>query len=449
MTGGCIMNMAKAEKYVMPRRQVFFAVVASLLLGACSDWWGDNPDPPLPGKRISVLFHQKTLLPDPELRKTEILLPAPAVNPEWPQPGGYANHAMHHLAINDSIKRVWSVSAGAGSNNEERFVDTPVVADGKVFVMDSQTQVGAFDAKTGKELWQVNLTPEDENDGHIGGGVTYNRGRVFATTGFAQVIALNANNGSEIWRRNVGAPIRSAATVRGGRVFVVSLDNKLHVLKASNGETLWTNTGISEVASLLGGSSPAVDSGVVVVPYSSGELVALKVENGRVLWTDSLSSARRMRSSSRISQIRGLPVIDRGRVFAVSYGGVMVSIDLRTGQRIWDQEIGSLGSPWVAGEYVFVLTNEAEIIALSRSDGRIYWVRGLPRFGDLENNKDPIIWTGPVLADNRLIVAGSQGQVLTVSPYTGDFLGKVELSDGVSVPPVIANRSLYFMSDNA
>ncbi|MEE8392938.1 MAG: PQQ-binding-like beta-propeller repeat protein [Rhodospirillales bacterium] len=430
-------------------RPIIFLVPLIVLLGACDRWWGDKDDPPLPGKRISVLLHQRALAPDPKLAGEEILLPAPFVNSEWPQPGGYPNHAMHHIDINEFLDFAWSTDVGTGSDEEERFVGSPVVADGKVFVMDAQTRVGAFDAENGRRLWQVELTPDDEDDGHISGGVAYNKGRVYATTGFAQVIALDAETGAEIWRRSFGAPVRSAPTVRGGRVFVLSLDNKLNVLRASNGETLWTHSGLTETASLLGASSPAVDSGVVVVPYSSGELVALKVENGRVLWTDSLSSTRRVGGSTVLSHIRGLPVIDRGRVFALSYGGVMVSIDLRTGQRIWDKQIGGLSTPWVAGDYIFVLTRDSEVVSLSRKDGRIHWVQVLPRFEDEEDKEDPITWTGPILAGDRLIIAGTNGQVVAVSPYTGDYLGRVELSDGVSVAPVIANRRLYFMTDDA
>ena len=315
--------------------------------------------------------------------------------------------------------------------------------------MDTATNVSAFVAETGARLWEAELTPEEEEDGHIGGGLAYESGRVVVTTGFAQVIALDAATGAEIWRRDIGSPMRTPPTLRGGRVFAVTVDNKLNVLDAANGDTLWTHTGIAEIASILGGGSPAVDGGVVVVPYSSGELVALKVENGRVLWTDSLAAVRRTDVVSTLAHIRGRPIIDRGRVIAISHGGLMVAIDLRSGRRIWNKEIGGLESPWVVGNYIYVMSNDGELICLSRDDGRVHWVRPLPRWDDPKNKRDPILWSGPILVSDRLVVAGSKGEALAISPYSGQILGRVEMPDNVSVTPIAANGSVYFLSDNA
>ncbi len=425
---------------------------ALALLNACGlmdTVFADEEEVRLPGERISVLKHERALKPDPKVADAKILLPKPSVNASWPQSGGYANHAMHHISVGEVLKPVWTADIGEGADDEMRIVGAPIVAGGRVFAMDAETTVSAFDAKAGELLWEVELTPEDEDDGHISGGIAYEGGRIFVATGFAQVITLDAGDGSEIWRQTVAGPMRSAPTVRGGRVFVVTVDNKLHALDAVNGGSLWTHTGITEVASLLGGGSPAVGGGVVVVPYSSGELVALKVENGRLLWADSLASARRSAAVSTLSHIRGRPVIDRGRVFALSTGGLMVAIDLRTGRRIWDREIGGLESPWVVGNYLFVLSNDSELACLSRRDGRIYWVRALPRYEDEEDKEDPIVWSGPILAGDRLILAGSHGAVLSVSPYTGKILGSEEMDDGIPVSPVAADRTVYFLSDDA
>lgn len=425
---------------------------ALALLNACGlidTVFPDDEKVHLPGERISVLLHERALKPDPKVADAKILLPKPSVNASWPQSGGYANHAMHHIAVGEVLKPLWTADIGEGADDETPIIDAPIVAGGRVFAMDAETTVSAFDAKTGKLLWEAELTPDDEDDGHISGGIAYEGGRIFVATGFAQVIALDAGDGSEIWRQTVGSPLRSAPTVRGGRVFAVTVDNKLHALDAVNGGSLWTHTGITEIASLLGGGSPAVDGGVVVVPYSSGELVALKVENGRRLWADSLASARRSVAVSTLSHIRGRPVIDRGRVFALSTGGLMAAIDLRTGRRIWDREIGGLESPWVAGNYIFVLSNDSELVCMSRRDGGIYWVRALPRYEDEKDKEDPIVWSGPILAGDRLILAGSHGAVLSVSPYTGRILGTEDMPDGIPVAPVAANGSVYFLSNDA
>ncbi len=429
---------------------IAMALASALSLGGCEDtWFGGDEEDPLPGKRISVLVHSRDLEPDPAAATKEILLPAPTINDAWPQAGGYPNHAMHHIKVGAALERAWKTDIGAGSDDENRIVSSPVVADGKVFVVDSESTVSAYDAKDGDELWRKDLTARSEDDGHISGGLAWNNGTVYVSTGFGGIAALDAKTGKPRWTRVLDGPIRSAPSVRGGRIFVITVENKLHALSAKNGRTLWTHGGITEIASLLGGASPAVDQGVVVAPYSSGEIVALSVENGRVIWTDSLGSVKRTDVVSTLSHIRGRPIIDRGLVFALSHGGFTVAIDLRSGRRVWEREVGGPESPWIAGDYLFLLTNNQELVCLSRRSGAIHWVTPLPRWEDEEEQEGPILWTGPMLASDRLIIANSEGTAMAISPYTGRILGEVDMPDGVTVPPVAAKGRLYFLTDDA
>ena len=424
-------------------------LMAVALTGCGSDFFGQNEAPPLPGKRISILTQQRSIEPDSSAAGHKIVLPAPVPNKDWPQAGGYANHAMHHMRVGKALQERWSISVGRGTNDEERLMAQPIVAANTLFSMDSETIISAYNLKDGAEIWSVELTPKEEDDDYINGGLAYENGKVFATTGFGQVIAVAAKTGKILWRRNVGAPARSAPTARGNRVFAITVTNKLFALNSETGAVLWTHSGIEEATNLLGGGSPAVDSGVIVAPYSSGELVALKVENGQELWADSLAGTRRGAASSTLGTIRGRPIIDRGIVFAISNSGQFAAINLRTGRRIWERPVGGIESPWIAGDYLFVISNNTDLLALSRLNGRIFWVTALPEWEDPEDREGKITWTGPILASDRLIVAGSTGEALSVSPYSGKVLGKVEMPDSVSISPIVVQDSLLFLSDDA
>jgi outer membrane protein assembly factor BamB len=128
---------------------------------------------------------------------------------------------------------------------------------------------------------------------------------------------------------------------------------------------------------------------------------------------------------------------------------MMVCIDLRSGQRVWEREIGGLESPWVAGPVVYALSNNQELIALNRDTGRIYWVTPLQRWEDEKDKEDPILWSGPILVSDRLIVAGTHGEALAISPYTGAPMGKIKIPDGVQTAPIVANGTVYFLSSDA
>ncbi len=422
--------------------------LAAIVLTGCDNYFGQNKAPSLSGKRISILIQQRSIEPDSSAAGHKIVLPAPTPNNDWPQAGGYANHAMHHMRIGKALQERWSISVGRGTNDEERLMAQPIVAGNTLFSMDSETIVSAYNLKDGAEIWSVELTPKEEDD-HVNGGLAYENGKVFATTGFGQVVAVAAKTGKVLWRRNVGAPVRSAPTARGNRVFAIAVTNKLFALNGETGAVLWSHSGIEEAINLLGGSSPAVDSGVVIAPYSSGELFALKVENGQELWADSLAGTRRGATSSALGTIRGRPIIDRGIVFAISNSGQFAAINLRTGRRIWERPVGGIESPWIAGDYLFVISNNTDLLALGRLNGRIYWVTALPEWEDLEDREGKITWTGPILASDRLIVAGSSGEALSVSPYSGKVLGKVEMLDSVSISPIVVQDTLLFLTDDA
>jgi len=417
------------------------------LLTACDSWLGDNAPPPLPGKRISILTKARTLEPDADATDP-ILLPPPEVVADWPQAGGYAPHAMYHLSLADNIQKVWSADVGSGADKRRAFLTAPVVMDGVVYAMDAESQLSAFTLKSGRRLWSRDLTPKDVDNGSYGGGLAIDEGKLFATTSYAEVVAIDPAKGAILWRSTLPAPVRGAPTVRGGRVLVVTVDNQTIAYSSEDGHQLWKHTGINEGAALVGGSSPAVDGNVVVVPYTSGELYALRIENGTPIWSDGITSVRRTDQVGTLTDIRGLPVVDRGRVYVSGNSDLTAAIDLRSGRRVWDREVGSTQSPWVAGDYLFLISNAPEVVCFETKTGKVRWVTPLPQWQDEEEKSGRLTWTGPVLASDRLVVVSSEGDAMAISPYSGEILGKEELPDGVTIPPIVADETLLFVTKN-
>lgn len=424
--------------------------MAGLTLSACSDLWlGFDEDDPLPGERISVLALDASLEADPSVANLQVQLPQPYINKTWTQPGGSPTHAMYHLSLGAPLDVAWTADVGEASSDEKRILAQPVVAEGRIYTMDAASIISAFDVDSGKTQWRVDLDIEDEDEGFFGGGIAYNDGQIYATTGLGRIFVVDALTGAFVWEQKVPAPVRSAPVVSGGRVFLLTVDNQAFALDEETGEILWDHSGIQETAGLLGTASPAVAGSTVVIPYSSGEIFGLLAENGRELWADSLSAVRRIDPIADLAHIRGMPVIDRGIVVAISHSGRMVAIDERRGVRAWDIELGGIEMPWVAGDFIYVLTNQSQVVCLTRRDGRVRWVKQLQRFINEEDLEDPIQWVGPILAGDRLIVAGSHRKAEAISPYTGQTLGTIDLPGAPAVAPVVAGNTLYFLIENA
>jgi len=445
------------------------ALMAVGLLGGCGIFdRGRGPTTPTVGERIAVLGTEGQVEADPGIADVPVTVPAPVVNSDWAQSGGNASKSMGHVALGDSIRQVWSASIGSGTSATARLASEPVVADGRVYTIDTRATVRAFDADTGSVIWSTQVRGQNSpSETLFGGGVAYESGRVYATNGSGDAAALDAATGAIAWIVKPGGPLRGAPTVGNENVYVISQDNQLYALNLANGETRWNGSGSFEQAAVFGTAAPAFAQSTVVAGFSSGELTAYRYENGQVVWQDALARTGVSTVVGTISDIDADPVIDQGRVFAVGQGGRMVAVELITGQRAWEINIAGISTPWAAGDWIFVITDRAQLLAIARASGRVRWISALPAFrrppeqrqatrsdiaagrtGRVRPGEDPIFWRGPVLAGNRLILTSSRGQITFVSPSDGTVLSTVETRSPMSFAPVVANNTMYILDDS-
>jgi outer membrane protein assembly factor BamB len=444
-------------------KRLVIALTALSLLGGCGVLKKAKPKTPTVGERISVLSRESRIEIDPALVDVAIALPPAQANAEWAQPGGNPSKSMGHLALGASLGRAWVARIGEGSEPRGRLASAPVVAGGRIYTIDTQAVVRAFDAQTGAPVWvkevgdaaarrgSRSLLSGESKGAHgllFGGGVSFDGGRIYATSGLGDVEAIDAATGALVWRSRPGGPLRGAPTVANESVYVMSQDNQLYALNVADGKLRWNAAGTFEVSGVFGAAAPAAAQGTVVAGFSSGELTAYRYENARVLWQDALARTSISTAVASISDIDAEPVIDQGRVYAVGQGGRMVALELNTGQRVWEINIAGISTPWVVGEWIFVVTDQAQLLALARATGKVKWMTQLPRYRDEKDKKGHISWVGPVLAGDRLVLANSRGQITNVSPVDGSIQSTVETKMPVSLPLVVAGSTLYVLHDS-
>ena len=129
-------------------------------------------------------------------------------------------------------------------------------------------------------------------------------------------------------------------------------------------------------------------------------------------------------------------MIDGGRVYSIGQGGRMVALELNSGQRIWEINAAGISTPWVAGEWIFVVTDQAQLLCIARSSGKVRWMDQLRRYRDQDDKQGPIYWVGPLLAGDRLILANSMGHLVNVSIADGTVLSTVDTGEKISLRPI-------------
>ena len=156
------------------------------------------------------------------------------------------------------------------------------------------------------------------------------------------------------------------------------------------------------------------------------------------MWTDTLASTDATSSLANLNDISARPVIDGGQVFAISHSGVFAAFDAGSGQRLWQRDLSGTHTPWVSGDYVFLITGRNKLVAVSRKTGGVRWIRELPAGN----------WSGPVMGGGKLIAASSGGALALVSAQTGELLTSIELGSKIYIDPIIASGTLYLLADD-
>ena len=402
----------------------------------------------LPGERVSVLAAQKEMTADPALSGRPVTLPAPQLLAQWPQPGGGGAHAGPHASLSAAPKEAWRASVGTGSGYRRRLTAGPVVAEDRVFAADAYGSVSAFALGNGRRHWEVDTRPENDSTGAVGAGCAYDAGTLYVATGMAELLALEPATGKTRWKIKLPAPARGAPAVAGGRIFLPLVDNSLVAFSSEDGRQLWNYQARPSNAVPLGLPAPAVNEDFLVAGFPSGELVAMRPADGRVLWTESLAGQGRM-GLGEVSGLHGMPVIYQDRVYAMGMGGTSMAVDLRSGRRLWERDVGGTQTPVPADDWLFLIGGGGELLAIGREDGRIRWLNELNAPAPGKDKSETVYYGTPILAGGHLILPGSKGEALLIDPAEGRVAGRLRLPGSTTLPGAAANGTLVFLTDDA
>ena len=419
----------------------WFLWIPLLFVAACSD-----DAVPLPGGegRISVFERERSILSqlDPQ-NFTYPLLPPEQHNLNWTQSGGTPSTQKGHLQLASSPTQAWQV----GVSKLSPFLSGPIVAQGSVFVFDTQTAtVNAWKTENGDPLWTVSLLPEQEEGETLNGGIAWAQGVLYVSTGYADLFALNAVSGEIIWQRGLPAPPRGAPTVFDNLLYLTTTDSRILAFFTADGGLSWEYSGLIEFIGLLKSSSPATNGQVVLVGTPAGEIICLNAQTGSLLWADDLTQEDNI--GRILPEILGQPVIFDQDAYVISHSGLLVAFDLQQGSRLWERRVSSLHTPWLVQDTLYVLTTRNELIAFHRQDGRTLWFTQLQRYQDEEKQDERILWSGPILGGGKLWLANSERNLIGLNALTGLEEVRYSTQYRLSLAPIIADQTLYLLSQN-
>ena len=414
-------------------RQIFI-----VLFFLCSCSYFEEEEVYLQGKREEVFKKKEEKL----IRsKQTVKLPDPLKIKEWPmQNQNIANNLTHYLA-NKSIKVKWIKKVSKNKFEDNISVTKPIIFDNKIFIITNKLDVVATNLITREIIWQTKLEDEYNEKFYSIGGMSGSENKLVITSGLGNVYSLNPSSGKIIWKKNLLKPIASPPLIISDKIFFITDDNETLAINSNNGEKIWSHSGNIENLSILGGVSPSFSNETLFVTYTSGEIYAINANNGGILWFENIS-INTLFSKNLISDIQSSPVVHKNKILVSSYINKFLSLQMNDGQISWEIQLSTLNPIIASGDYIFIIDSENKLHCIEDNSGGILWSVQLKTKNDERN----ITWYGPLLVQNKLILASSEGVIISISPFNGNLLSTIKTNHEFKTHPIMAGKTIYLLS---
>lgn len=432
-------------------RWVLGACVGVLALAAC-----DERETFLPGPREDI----RSILQDPDLAaplpgvevpantSRAIALGAPRANTSWPQSHGTAQIRTAHPALGAAPQLAWRADIGTGDSRKQRITADPVVAGGRVFTLDADALVTAT-STGGEMLWTRDLTPAADRQGEgTGGGLALEGSTLYVSVGYGLVAALDVASGAERWTQKLEASGSGTPAVFGDLVYITAGDDTGWALNKSDGRVAWQAGATADANNVLGAPAPAITDQLAIFAFGSGEVQAAFRRGGLPRWNVSVAGKRPGRALSFVADVTSGPVVSGDRVYVGNQAGRLAALNTGNGEAIWTAREGAVGAVWPAGDSVFAVTDQNELVRLDASTGTRIWGVPLPNFiKDKPRRQSQVVaHYGPIVAGGRVILASNDGLLRSFDPRDGTLTGTTEIDGGATTAPVVAGGVLYVVS---
>ncbi len=374
-----------------------------------------------------------------------VTIPPAQLNQNWVALEPNAQNYVSHYKWGGKFENLYSYSVGSGGWWSIKNSTSPVVANDRLYTLDTAGTVRAANLTTGEELWSYTI--EDANDG---GGLTVDAktNQVFVTPSKKGVYAFNSN-GTLMWNAATDTIIRGALHVHDGVVYTVSHDNVVLAFDQKTGKQLSKYEGVEEDLLLWGNGRLAVEGKHKVLGLPSGDIVNFG-ENAKPRWVKTVTPSMSKDIFSSIVHNYASPVIHQGRVYSSSFSGELSAYNLLNGARIWKAPTSSLHAPAMGKTHLFNITPTGSVEAINLQSGKLRWHLDI---GEVVRNWKPasydpaeLKWHRPLLANGKLLVMNDMGHVFIINPHTGHVEEEKELPVRVAANPIIVNGKLIVLS---
>ncbi|WMS88856.1 outer membrane protein assembly factor BamB [Pleionea litopenaei] len=311
---------------------------------------------------------------------------------------------------------LWSITVGDGVQDEFLKLH-PAESYGKIFIADVSGKLMAIDPEKGSKVWQTTI------EQRISAGVTVANRIAVVGTREGQVMAFDVESGEQLWTSQLSSEVIASPAVGDGYVVANTVDGKIVALDASSGEQKWFYDRTLPALTLRGTSSPVIALGAAISGFANGKVGVFLLENGQLAWERQITTPSGRSDLERLVDVDGQPVVFGSTLYATSFNGNIMALELRSGEPLWSRELSSYQDIEVDNQTLLVTQDNGYVTSMNRNNGVLLWTQKALFLRQT---------TSPTAFGDHIVVGDMGGYLHMLDKASGQLIGQLNINSSIN-----------------
>ncbi len=340
---------------------------------------------------------------------------------------------LEDFTVEKRVKELWSADIGASAVKKAVKL-SPALENNVIYTSDPKGRVSALAADSGRELWEVSIKQP------VTGAVAAGNGIVVVATKKGEVFALDQKDGHRLWAASLSSQVLAPAAIGAGVVVVQSVDGKLAGLSAKDGKRLWLYERSEPPLSLHGTAAPVIVDDVVLTGFAGGKIVAIQIREGKLVWELPVAQPHGRNEVERLVDVDVSPLVVHNILFAASYQGKVIAVDMQTGRILWSRDVSTFSGMDVDSSNLYLTDDRGIVVALDQRTGASVWKQEHLRARQLN---------APRYMDGLVAVADFEGYIHWLSSDDGHFVARYRIGRSAIQAQALASHDMLYVSSQS
>lgn len=330
------------------------------------------------------------------------------------------------------VKTLWTKRIGKLGKYYHQF---NLASDGPyLYASSAKGYVFKFDKAKGKKQWKVVLKTA------LTTGVAVDDEHVYVATVDGVLLALDKQTGEQVWNYQADSEITAPPAVDGDHVVFQTLSGEVFNLKSHDGEKLWQHATNMPILTLRGSSRPVFFADTVIVGTANGRIAIFNLATGELHWDPRVAVPQGESEIERMIDVDSTPIVREDRIYAVSYQGQIMAMNLSQGQPMWQANESSYKDLAHGMNNIYVSSSDSQVSAYHQRTGDVQWAQD----GLLRRKI-----SAPSSISSYLAVADYKGYIHLLSQVDGRFVARKRHSKkGVKTNIHVDGSRFYVLANN-